>query len=104
MSMPGEHARTRRQVNFTSPFCFLYVRCTAARTANAFKLTCDLLRHGVLHLHTGVDLHKVVLVGLGVHEELHRARVLIVQGLAQLDGIRLCRQQQRKCEDNTDGG
>jgi hypothetical protein len=42
----------------------------------------------VLHLHAGVHLHEVVLVVLCVHEELHRARVDVVDALAQPHRVR----------------
>ena len=47
----------------------------------------DLLRHRMLHLDARVGLDEEVLVPLGRHQELDRARIDVLPGLRQRDGI-----------------
>ena len=49
-------------------------------------LPCDLFSHSVLDLQAGVDLNEVVLAAL-VQQELHGARVLVVDVLAKTYGV-----------------
>jgi hypothetical protein len=44
----------------------------------------DLLGHGVLDLHAGVHLDEVEGAGVHIHQELDRARALVVHVLADL--------------------
>lgn len=54
---------------------------------NGCDLLCDLLGNGVLHLQAGVDLDEVV-PSMLIHQELHRASILIAHLYTQTNAIR----------------